>query len=1193
MLNIPGYTLRGAIRATGSNRLFHAVSDAHGTALILKTPLSAQPDPQAIERYRREFDILQRLRDVRGVPRVLGYELLQERPVLLFEAVAGEPLSSLVGRPMEVLRVLEMALCISTTLGEIHRRGVIHKDLKPANIIVTGATDTRIIDFGSATLLLVEHVDAAPSCLIEGTLAYMSPEQTGRMNRSVDHRTDLYSLGVTLYELLTGSRPFQGRDALEWFHAHMAQAPQPPLEREPSLPPILSAIVLKLMAKVAEERYQSAEGLKSDLERCRDNLLRGVHEDFPLGVHDYPTHFQLPQRLYGRSTEATALRQSFERVTQGQRPELVLVRGYSGIGKSAVVQELHRPVVRQRGFFLSGKFEQFQRDIPYAPLAQAIRGLTQQLLASTDEELSQWSARLNGAWEAQGRVLVDVVPPLALVAGAQPPLPELPPGEARHRFNHVFRRFLGVFATPEHPLVLFLDDLQWADLASLQLLQHLLTHAETPPVLLIGAYRDNEVDASHPLIQMRDALRGAGVGMTELHLEPLTLAEVRRFVTDALPGAGGALVEPLSDLAREKTGGNPFFLQQFLLTIHQDGLLVRSAGGSWRWDADAIRDRGYSDNVVDFMTGKLRQLPSDTRHLLRLAACVGNTFSLEMLCHISHLGESADVVRGLEPALQEGLLMRSNASEYRFLHDRIQQAAHALIPEQERKAAHLRIGRLLLDRLPPESIPERLFDIVSHLNTGAELIQEPEERLRMADLNARAGQRAKASTAFRSAAAYLATAYDFLPAEDPWAGDPSLTFRIQLDRATCEFMGGRHAEARRLVADLVPRVGTRTDTAAVYRLKSSLHVAASEIPAAIACLVECLAQMGLPMSLHPTWEEAEAANREVWERLGDRPIESLLELPLITDPDMDAVMNVMGALLAPAYFTNTNLLIVSLCRIVCLSLQHGLNGSAAQGYGWYGVVLGPCFKRYTEAYAFGQLAGAVVERHDIANFRGKILYIQAVLGNWTQPLASSLELVRRGFHHALQASDLQIASYCCDEIVSLRLLMGHNLEEVDQESVIRLSFMRKASFLDVQAIVHHIQRYVRQLRGVSPFGSLSGEGFDEETFEAGLTPARMSTMRCWYWILKMKSRYHAGAWDEALEAGARAAELIWASFAQVQLFDFHLFHALTLAASHAMREAAEKPAAMERLREHHRQLAEWACLQPANFRAPERMVFAE
>ncbi|PTL76364.1 trifunctional serine/threonine-protein kinase/ATP-binding protein/sensor histidine kinase [Vitiosangium sp. GDMCC 1.1324] len=1194
MLNIPGYTLHGAIKTTGTNLLFHAVRDSDGLRLVVKTPMASAPVPREIERYRREFAILQRLQDVPGVTRVHTCERLLERPMLLMEEVEGEPLSELTGRPLDVARVLDLGISLASTLAEIHRRGVIHKDIKPSNIIVTPTGETRLIDFGTATLQLVEHVDASPVPLIEGTLAYMSPEQTGRMNRSVDYRTDLYSLGVTLYELLTGSRPFQGRDALEWFHAHMAVAPQPPLKLVPGLPPVLSAIVLRLLAKVAEERYQSADGLRADLEQCRDGLRRGTHEEFLLGVHDYPTHFQLPQRLYGRDSQAAALLQGFERVGKSGRPELILVGGYSGIGKSSVVHELHKPVVRQRGFFLTGKFDQFQRDIPYATVAQALRGLTQQLLAGSDEELTHWRKRLSEAWEGQGQVLVDVVPQLELVAGKQPPVQEVPPSESQHRFNRVFRQFLGVFATAEHPLVLFLDDLQWVDLASLQLLQHLLTHPEAPPILLLGAYRDNEVSPSHPLMQMMEGLFKSGAKVTALQLEPLSLEEVRQLVTDTLPGADEEIVEPLSVLVREKTGGNPFFLLQFMQTLNQDGLLVRTPQGAWRWDEQGVQAKGYSDNVVDFMAGKLRQLPLETQHLLRLAACVGSFFSLQILGVISNLTQPSQVEKGLEPALQEGLLVRAGPEQYRFLHDRIQQAAYAFIPEKERNAVHLHIGRLLLASLSPEEVQEKLFDVVSHLNAGMELLDEPEERLRVARLNAEAGRKAKASTAFRSAAGYLETAFQFLPG-DPWETDRELAFKLRLDRATCEFMTGNAPVARDLVEELLPRARTRPEMAAAYRLKSVILTASSQIHASCACLVECLTQMGIPMSVDPTWEEVETANAEVWALMGERSIESLLELPLMADPDMEAVMSVLGSLFAPAYFTNTRLLILQLCRTIALSIRHGNVPSAAHGYAWYGVVLGSAFKRYREGYAFGRLACDLVERYDLAPLRGKVLYIMEVINNWTHPLTVSLDLVRRGFQHAVQASDFQIAAFCSNHIVTMRLELGHNLEAVYQESVARLAFVRKAGFQDVQHVIHHIQRYVQQLRGLSPtFGSLNGEDFDEATFETvTMTPNRMSTMRCWYWLLKMQARFLCGAYAEAREAADKAAELTWSSLGLIQLLDFHLFRALTLAGGFRQLPPEEQPRALETIREHQRQLAEWASHCPSTFRAPERMVSAE
>ncbi|HYH98192.1 trifunctional serine/threonine-protein kinase/ATP-binding protein/sensor histidine kinase [Hyalangium sp.] len=1193
MLDIPGYTLLAAIKSTSSSLLFRVVRDADGLPLILKTPKAVSPGPRERERYRREFGILQRLRDVRGVTHVQACEQLHDRPVLLLEDVEGQPLSESTGEPFEVGRALELAISVASTLAELHRRGIIHKDLKPSNIILTPAGETRLIDFGSASLQLVEHVDALHAHLIEGTLAYMSPEQTGRMNRAVDYRTDLYSLGITLYELLTGGRPFHGRDALEWFHAHMAQAPLPPVQRVPSLPPVLSAIVLKLLAKVAEERYQSADGLRADLERCRESLGQGLREDFVPGLHDHPTRFQLPQRLYGRDTHAAALRQGLERVARDGRPELVLVRGYSGIGKSSVVHELHKPVVRQRGFFLSGKFDQFQQDIPYSILAQAIRGLTQQLLSDTDEELARWREHLHTAWESEGQVLVDVVPQLELVAGKQPALPELPAAEAQHRFNRVFRRFLGVFATPEHPLVLFLDDLQWADLASLQLLRHLLTHAETPPVLLIGAYRDNEVSPSHPLALTLGELHKAGARLTDLQLEPLSLDEVQQLVADTLPGAGSAVVEPLSALAREKTGGNPFFLLQFLLTLNQDGLMVRTPKGTWSWDAEGVRAKGYSDNVVDFMVGKLRQLPTGTQHLLRLAACVGNTFPLRILLLISHLEDTLAVEQGLEPALQEGLVAVSGEEQYRFLHDRIQQAAHALIPLEERKAVHLSIGRLLLASLSPEEVQENLFDVVSQLNAGAELITEPTERHRVALLNADAGARAQASTAHRSAAHYLAMAFQLLPG-NPWETEPALAFKLQRDQASCEFMSGNAAETRRLVEVLRPRTRTPAETASLCRLKSDLHLAAGEVQAALDTLLDGLARLGMPMSPHPSWEEVVAANEEVWKLLGERPIETLIDLPRISSSATEAVMNMLAALFTPAMLTDLNLLILQLCRQVALSLRHGNSAASVYGYSLYGLVLGPGFKRYQEGYAFGQLACELVERHGLAALRAKTLYGMEMVNSWTRPLSLSLEYIRQAFHHALQDNDFGVAGYCCNHIVTDRLALGHELEEVYQESVARLDFTHRIGFLDSRDVIHFTQRHVQQLRGLTPsFRALSGDGFSEESFEASLTAARMSITRFWYWTLKMQSRFMCGAYAEAREAGDKAVELSWSSVGHIQLLDFHLFRALTLVARLAELAPEERRLALEAIRGHQQQLAEWAAHCPETFRAPERLVTAE
>ena len=795
MMEIPGYTVRGLFQTTNSSLLFRAKREADQRPVIVKTPRMERPGPRERARYLREYGLLQRLQGVPGILGALGCEVHQESPFLLLEDVGGQALSEFREQHLEPSRFLSLAIPLASTLAEVHRRGIVHRDLKPANILRSGSGAVWLLDFGLATLQQVEHVEAAPATLLEGTLAYMSPEQSGRMNRSVDYRTDLYSLGVTLYELLTGQLPFHGKDALEWLHAHIAQAPIPPHIREASVPPMLSAVVLKLLAKPAEERYQSADGLKADLEQCQHRLRQGLLEDFPLGQDDPPAHFQLPQRLYGREPQLLALQESFERVVHEGRAEWIWVSGYAGIGKSSVVQELHKPVLRRRGFFLSGKFNQLQRDVPYATVAQALRGLVQQLLAGGNEELEVWRQHLLEACEGNGQLLVELAPQFEQLVGEQSPVPELPPAETRHRFNRLFQRLLGVFARAGRPLVLFLDDLQWADPASLRLLQALATLPDTPPHLLIGAYRDNEVSASHPLAQLLEEARKAGVRSTTVHLESLSLSHTRQLVMEALPGASLELVAPLAQLLQEKTGGNPFFLLQLFQTLHQEGLVARGPDGHWRWDEAAVRAREYSANVVDFMAGQLRQLPAPTQQLLQQAACVGNTFALETLALVSRAGGARS---GTAP--RSGAPRRAGGADG--------SAALALLPRSHpasRLLPHRRGGSARPppgDRPPAVGPPRARGAARAPLRGGG-----PAQRRRAAARGSRGALPAgPAEPQGRPEGQglhgpphghyLLHHGLPLLPG-DPWQSEPELAFQLRLEQARCS---PRAATSPRLAA---------------------------------------------------------------------------------------------------------------------------------------------------------------------------------------------------------------------------------------------------------------------------------------------------------------------------------------------------------------------------------------------------------
>ncbi|WNG38533.1 AAA family ATPase [Archangium violaceum] len=1187
MHQLPGYALLEPLQSTSSSLLYRALRESDRQTVILKTLRSELPGARERAQLQREYTILQRLRGTPGVIQVHGCELLQERPVLVLSNVGGTTLSERLGERLALARFLPIALELCSTLAEVHRRGVVHKDIKPANILLSASGQPWLIDFGISTLQRTQHVEASPATLVEGTPAYMSPEQTGRMNRTLDYRTDLYSLGVTFYQLLTGRLPFEGKDLLEWFHAHLAKEPLPPHQVVPEVAPILSALVMKLLSKRAEERYQGAEGVLFDLERIR----RG-EEDFPLGQWDVPARFLLPQRLYGRQAEVKTLLSAFERVEQEGRLEWVLVRGYSGIGKSSVVQELHKPVLQRRGFFLQGKFDPFQRDVPYQTLVQALRGLIQHLLAGSDEEVAAWRQRLQEALDGQGQVLLSMVPQLELVLGKQPAVAELPPGGARDRVHRLIQRLLSVFATSERPLVLFLDDLQWADLASLELLRYLTSHPDTPPLLLVGAYRDNEVDPTHPLTLTLAEARKAGARIEDIHLGALSPEQTRQLVTDALPGANPDVVAPLSALVWEKTAGNPFFLLQLLQTLHQEELVTRAPEGGWCWDEAGVQARGYSDNVVDFMAGRLRQLPTDTQHLLQLAACVGSRFPVSILSLLTQK-DALQVESGLEPALLEGLVVQAEPQHLRFLHDRIQQAAYGLLPDEERKVLHLRIGRMLLRDLSAEKLEERLFDVVGQLNAGVELMVDAEERTRLAHLNAQAGFRALDSTAHHSAVGYFTHAFSLLPG-DPWESHHALTFKMRLAQVNSELMLGHVDKAVQLVEEALSHARTRTDMVAAYFLRSRLHTIAGNIQAGVTLLLECVEKFGIAMPLAPPIEELLRAEVELGHLLEQHSVEEILSRPSLTDPDLTATLNVLSSLSSSALFFSPTLCTLSAMQAAILTIRHGSTEASAHSFvicaNWYASTR----RKYSEAQTLGRLARDLSERYPRSPHKTKVLLLLAPILCLTTPFAQVRELLLTAFQQAILVGDSAVASTYCFAITRLLLLEGHELSEVHERSKPFVDFARKSIYPAFAHLTHYNQRFVQQLRGLtSSFSSVEGEGFDEASVEKEFARSGSIHFYSPFLYIKMRSRFMCGDYEQARQARAMAAEKVSKAPGDTMTFVYHLYGALTLAACHRSASPAEQQEFLVDIGKHRQQLADWAAGCPENFLAAEKLVSAE
>src|SRR3954453_10372670 len=754
--------------------------DDNGNRLagLLFSPAADHPSPSTLDRLTHEYELKDQL-DGAWAARPLALMRDAGRTVLVLDDPGGEPLNLLPGGPMEVGRFLHLAIAITSALGKLHQRGLIHKDIKPANIVVDCADGhVRLTGFGIASRLSRERQAPEPPETIAGTLAYMAPEQTGRMNRSIDARSDLYALGVTLYQMLTGVLPLAAADPMEWVHCHIARKPVPPGERLEDVPAPVSAIIMKLLAKTPEDRYQTAGGVERDLRRCLAEWeARRRIDDFPLGLLDTLNQLLIPERLYGRDREIGTLLSCFDRIINTGVPELVLVSGYSGIGKSSVVDELHKVLLQPHGLFASGKFDQYKRDIPYGTLVQALQSLVRSLLSKSDTELASWRHALLEALGSNGRLMIDLIPELKLIIGDQPAVPELPPQQAQSRFQLVFRRFIGAFARPNHPLALFLDDLQWLDAASLDLLEDLLSRSDLRYLMLVGAYRDNEVVAAHPLMRKLDAIKVAGGKVAEIKLSPLAQEHLGELVADALRCALERAA-PLANLVHLKTGGNPFFAIQFLSSLVEEGLLTFDHdSGRWSWDIDRIHGKGFTDNVVDLMVGKLVRLPAETQNALQQLACLGNVAEITALSMVLGISEE-QLDTTLWPARHQELVERL-AGTYRFVHDRVQEAAYRLIPEQLRGEAHLRIGRLLAANTPSEK-PEAIFDVVNQLNRGASLMTSMQERERLAGLNLLAGERAKASTAYVSALNYL-NAGAALLAEDCWLGRRGLPFRRELN----------------------------------------------------------------------------------------------------------------------------------------------------------------------------------------------------------------------------------------------------------------------------------------------------------------------------------------------------------------------------------------------------------------------------
>jgi predicted ATPase len=1116
---------------------------------------------------------------------------------LVLEDPGGELLERLLDTPMDTRRFLCLAIDVAAALAKAHRRGLIHKDVKPSNILVDCADGgARLTGFGGASRLPREKQAAEPPEITSSALAYVAPEQTGRMNRSIDSRSDLYALGVTFYRMLVGALPFGGADAMERVHCDVASQPTPPANRAPDVARPLSDIVMKLLAKSVESRYQTADGLGRDLRLCLEQWDRQGHIDaFPLGERDVPHRLAIPEKLYGREREVEALLAAFNRVAAGGRAELLLVAGYSGVGKSSVVNELHKALLPSRGLFVSGKVDQQQRAAPYATLAQALQGLVRWLLSKSNAEFSRWREALREALDPNGRLVSDLVPDLVLVIGAQPPAPDLDPSQTKGRFQSVLRRFIEMFAAPERPLALFLDDLQWLDAASLDFVEDILTQSDLHGLLLIGAYRDNEVDDAHPLKLKLSAIRQAGGQVSEIRLDPLAAADVRQLVADALDTTPEEAA-PLAEVVQAKTAGNPLFALQYLYTLVDDGLVAFDAQASrWSWNLERVVAKAHAENILDLMIDKLGRLPEENKEALGRLACLGAAAAVSTLALA--LERSADEVHA---ALWESVrleLVERSPDAYRFVHDRVQEAAYSLVPEETRAETHLRIGEALLAHTPANGREEAIFEIVGQLNRGARLIGRSDERVRLAELNLIAGRRAKSSAAHAEALNYLAAAAALLP-NDAWDRCHDLAFNIELNRAECEFVIGALSQAERRLVEVWRRAGTAVEQAATACLSIDLTTTLGQTSRALAAGLDYLRRrLGGAWARHPSDDEARRQYDWITAQLAERGLDTLIDAPLMSDPSSNATIDVLTRLVSAVWHIDANLACVAICQAIKLSLDQGISDGSCAHFVWLGCVAGSRFGDGEAAFRYGTLGCDLVERRDLRRFEARTYYLfDAHVIPWTRHLRNGRRRLRRALEVAEKSGDVTFAGYCHVSLTSNLSASGEPLVEVQRQAEVGLLAAQRAGFEFVIDFLNGHLGLIRTLRGLTPtFGSFDGAGFDQLELEKrfasnpNLTLAEIS-----YRIRQLQARFFAGDYGGAIAASSAAQKLPWAAVSQfVETADHRFYAALAHAAAWDLSNAEGRAAHLEALVDHHRQLQTWAENCPENFDDRAALVAAE
>lgn len=1211
MSTIADYEFITKIYESANSIVYRAVSNSSAQPVILKILKEDYPTPLELTRYKQEYEITRSLKTDGAIK---AYDLLpyENTLAIVLEDFGGVSLEILMGtRKFSLSEFISIAIQITETLSDIHGANVIHKDINPSNIAYNPETQQlRIIDFGISTTFTRENPTIKNPGVLEGTLAYMSPEQTGRMNRALDYSTDFYSLGVTFYQFLTQRLPFETHDALELVHSHIAKQPVPPHEINSEIPRAVSDIVMKLLSKTAEERYQSASGIKADLEECLKQL-RQVEQisEFPLARYDVSGRLKVPQKLYGREAQVKTLYSTFRQVVEGnpKRIEMMLVSGYSGIGKSVLVRELYKPVTQQRGYFISGKFDQFQRNVPYSAIVSAFQVLIRQLLTESKAQLAQWCEKLLAAFGVNGQVMIDFLPEIEQIIGPQPSVQLLEPTESQNRFNAIFLKFIGVFCQRTHPLVLFLDDLQWADSASLKLIELIFTQNHMGYLLLLGAYRDNEVDPNHLTMLSIEHLKEQGAIVNTVVLNPLKPREIAQLIADTLH-SDPETVDSLTALVFQKTRGNPFFINEFLKTIYQENLLTFDRQQKcWKWDIAQIKALDITENVVSLMFENLRKLPDTAQKATRLAACIGNSFDLGTLSTICQKPAS-ETFRDLLPAIQLGSIQPISELEttsktpieselviqdYKFQHDRVQQAAYELIDDRKKKSVHLQIGRLLLAKTSEEALEEKIFALVDHLNEGREFIQTKAEKLKLAKLNLQAGKKAKEAVAYAASRNYLILAEAEFPG-NIWQEDYEMALDLYKQLAEVEYLNGDFEQSQCLIEMSLKRVKLILERTELHSLRIVHHTVLGQYNEAIKSGRIALKSLGvdLPVENFPAAFKAEIA--EYHRNLRDCNISSLYNSAEMEVPEKRAALKLLTHIFPAAWALNPVLMHLVGTKIVNLNIKYGHTEMSPVGYSFFGAISSYVLRDYRSGYEYGSLSVRLSDKYK--NLASKSVACE-LHGNMTMPWLGHIKLSERVNTEAvdagLQAGNLQAVGYTMTYNLYNLLYQGKNLNFILKEVSRCLSFSQETKNHWAINCIFASEILIKNLIGFTQDKfCFDVEELNESSFLKNCQEENTLAAVCLYYIFKAQVLYLYGQ-PIPLSHLKQAESLFNYIPGTISIAKHNFYYSLTLIALYHQASPEEQERYWQQLEANQRRMQEWADNCPENFLHKYLLVAAE